>query len=135
MFTREQYEANERRLHANALALVAQQSLAERKEAKREWLDAMKTSPELVAERVGWLLQGCYGWGSMDAARKIARNKRMNRVAALAQLIASYEWQCPSREAASAWNSLSAVEQIHVNDAILATMTDWLADPENEVQS
>lgn len=92
--------------------------LSERKEAAAEWLDVMKKNPEIVGERVTWLLDGAYGRGEYEKAMQIYEAPRMNRVAALSHLIAAYEWQTPPREAVAAWKKLTASEKQALEKAI-----------------
>lgn len=101
--------------------------LTERQEARSEWLDALKNTPEIIAERVGWLLDGNYGYGSHIEAQNVATNKRMNRAAWMGITIAALEWQCPSNFARSAWNKLTPEEQKAVNDAIMAEIDSFIA--------
>ena len=99
----------------------AQQSLADRKEAQRDFREALLDT-RLIAERTRWIFQGCYGWGATDRALSIREMKCGNRVAAIAQLLAVLDWNCPGREAAAAWNSLDERDQLAVNAAILHAM-------------
>jgi hypothetical protein len=105
--------------------------LADRREAKAEWQDAITNQPQLVAERVAWLLNGCYGEEAYTAARQVVTNPR-NAVAWLAQAIAAHEWGCPPREARAAWRALAAEEQERVNSAIRAAIDEALAEQEQE---
>jgi hypothetical protein len=99
---------------------IDSQSLEERKEAQAEFLAAMRTTPELVGERIAWLLSGHYGAGSMLMAKQAT--KRMNRSAMFTQLVAVFEWRCPRRMAVDAWKKLSRDEksilQMHIDAAI-----------------
>ena len=99
--------------------------LADRKEAQADWIDAMINCPETVSERVSWLIDGNYGAGSYSRALQIVQNKRMNRVAALAQMIAALEWRCSNVFARSAWNKLTAEQQNKVNGLIMAEIEHW----------
>jgi hypothetical protein len=121
--------------------------LADRREAKAEWQDAITNQPQLVAERVAWLLNGCYGEEAYTAARQVVTNPRnavawlaarqvvtnpRNAVAWLAQAIAAHEWGCPPREAWAAWRALTAEEREAVNSAIRAAVDEVLAEQEQE---
>ena len=115
--TQAEYEATE--MH-NAMARerkINAAPLVDRHEARAEFSDALK-SPELVAERVRWLLDGNYGYGEMMRAQAIASNRRANRAANLGRLIAVYEWQCPADFATQAWKGLTPEQQTAVNAAI-----------------
>ena len=112
------YEMNELRQFHKQLEYVEKAPLSERKEACREFHEAMVKYPELVGERIGWLLDGNYGFGSYQAAHRIVKSPRMNRVAALTQIIAALEWQCPNAMARAAWKKLSKAEQAHLDKVI-----------------
>lgn len=90
---------------------VERAPLAERKEAQREFLEAMRERPEIVAERIGWLLGGNYGYGAMKRAKQVLGSPRMNREAALTVMIAVHEWMTPGRMAVEAWKKLSPAEK------------------------
>jgi hypothetical protein len=115
--SQKEYEAREMREAMAKEREVESASLAERKEAQADFLKAMK-EPDLIAERIGWLIDGNYGWGPMMRAKQVVKAKRMNRQAALNQLIGIYEWSCPPRMAADAWKKLSKAEQSILERAI-----------------
>ena len=93
--------------------------LSERKDAQTEFLDAMKTDPGLIAERLGWLFDGNYGYGEMMKARQVLGMKaNANKVASLNQLVGAYEWRCPPVMAVAAWKKLSAAEKDLLHRAI-----------------
>ena len=95
--------------------------LADRKEAQTEFLESMRSRPDWVAEQVGWMLEGNYGYGPMLIARNVT--KRMNRPALWTQLVAVYNWQCPRAMAIAAWKKLSKREQ-----AVLQEHLEQVAD-------
>lgn len=80
------YESRERHALMVQLCSVENAPLADRQTAREDWRTACINWPDTIGERVGWLLDGCYGKGSYDSARAIADNTRMNRVAALGQM-------------------------------------------------
>lgn len=86
--------------------------LSDRKEASKEFFEAMRDSPDLVAERLGWLFDGNYGYGEMLKARQVVDlSARANKVAQLNTLIGIFEWQCPARMVADAWKKLTAPQK------------------------
>jgi len=111
----EQHEIREAHAQRNA---VNKAPLAERKEAQAEFFEAMRDRPRLVGERVSWLLDGNYGYGSMLLAKQILQRPRMNRVAALTQMIGVFEWQCPEDMTRQAWKRLSAGEKHELARAV-----------------
>lgn len=106
METQEEYESRERSEHLRLVWRLRGAPLAERKEARHGWLTAMQSERDIIAERLQWLFQGAYGKGAQLEAERIANNSRMNREAALGQLLAAVEWQCADSEARKAWGEL-----------------------------
>lgn len=93
---------------------IERASLRERKEAAATFLKDLLESPDVIAERVGWLLDGSYGRGSYLKAQQVLESPRMNRVAALTLMTAQAEWKTPSRLAVAAWKKLSPGQQEHL---------------------
>jgi hypothetical protein len=102
-----EYEQRELREANQRLTEVERAPLADRKEAAVEFLAAMRDDPDLVAERVGWLLDGNYGYGQMLMAKRVLGAPRMNRVAALTQMVAAFEWSSPGAMTREAWKKLT----------------------------
>jgi hypothetical protein len=96
---------------------VESQSLAERQEARGEFLAAMR-DPALVAERVGWMIDGNYGYGEMLKAKDVIAHPRMNRRAALTHLVGIYEWRCPAKFGIDAWKKLTSSEKKALDQAL-----------------
>lgn len=118
--TREEYEARERADLYRQLSELETLPLSERRENREEWREAMAERPELIAERIGWLFNGSYGWGAQDRARAIVATKRGNRVAAICQLLGAVEWRCAQAEAIKAWKGLTSAQK----DTLDATVTE-----------
>lgn len=97
---------------------VARAPLSDRKEARTAFGEAMATDPALVAERVGWLIDGNYGFGEMIKAKQVIASPRMNRRAALTQMVGVYEWQCPGDFAVDAWKKLSGSQKSALDAAL-----------------
>lgn len=130
------YERRERAELRRRLDEVDKAPLNERKENLRDLEDMfssklarLRDGIETVAERVGWLLDGNYGYGSYLVANEIAANRRMNRVAALTQLTLALEWGVPPRMSAAWWNKLSAPAKRELNDAVQAEIDGHLSRP------
>jgi len=107
--------------------------LEARKESAKEWYDAISTDPQIVADRIGWLFSGNYGYGEMLLAQRIlAQGKGANKVAALSLLIAALEWMTPSREAIAMWKKLSAAQQRALKSVIEKEIIDYTKRKEGE---
>jgi len=107
---------------------VRRAPLADRKEAQLAFFEAMREHPDLVAERVDWLLGGNYGYGSMLLAKQILDSPRMNRVAALTQMIGVFEWQSPEVMTRQAWKRLTPGEKSQLAYAVQDSINDALAE-------
>lgn len=119
------YEMNESREFQKQLKEAESGSLQERQEARDEFARDMKDA-DLVAQRVGWLLEGNYGYGAMKAARRVLKmSKRANKEAQLTHMVAALEWKCPARMAVSAWKKLSSAEKSALNAAIRREMAEY----------
>lgn len=115
-----EYERREFDEASRKLREVEKAPLAERKEAAAAFLEAMRDHPQIVAERVGWLLDGNYGYGSMQMAKRVLGSPRMNRSAALTHMIAAFEWSTPSAMAAAGWKKLTKAQQAALERAVQA---------------
>ena len=115
--TNKDYEQHEKNLFAKMLNDVEIAPLADRKEAKADYFAALNDT-DLIAERIGWLLNGSYGYGACKGAWEVMDRPHTNRSAALGIFIAALEWNCPSGFARAAWRELSPEQQITVNKGI-----------------
>ena len=89
--------------------------LSERKENAARLFHDMKSDPAVVAERVGWLLNGSYGYGGMIKGKKAASSKRGNREVQLVMMTAAIEWGVPARMVAAEWHKLTPAEKRRLN--------------------
>jgi hypothetical protein len=119
-----EYERRELAEAHQRLTEIERAPLAERKEAAAEFLAKMRDYPEIVAERVGWLLGGNYGYGQMLMAKRILGSPRMNRSAALSQMVAAFEWQSPSVMTRAAWKKLTKGQQAALEAAVQTAIKD-----------
>jgi len=118
------YEIRELAMFRKQMEEVEKLPLAERKENAVEWFKDLSDNYMLVAERVGWLLNGSYGKGSFDSACRVVNSPRMNQVAWCAITIANLEWRCPAKMAIMAWKKLSVEKRYLVNEAIRREIAD-----------
>ena len=112
------YESSESRRAMLDEQRIERAPLRDRREAQAAFLEAMASDPAVVAERIAWLIDGNYGYGQMQMARQVVASPRMNREAALTQLVAVYEWQCPRRMAVDAWKKLTSAQKKALSAAI-----------------
>ena len=119
--THAQYAANERSMLYLKTQECEAQSPADRREAKADFAEAL-LDVDLIETRVHWIFEGCYGWGATDRALAIREQKRGNRLAALGQLLAVLDWNCPQREAVAAWKSLRPAQRLAADRAIARAM-------------
>ena len=125
------FERAEKQRFIAELQAVEQAPLADRQEGRADWTAALQT-PELVAERIGWLLNGSYGQGSYGAALAMIGNPRMNVQAWLGQTIAAIEWHCPANFARATWKALSRDQQTKLAELIQAEIDYKVAQMEGE---
>ncbi len=102
---------------------VEKAPLSDRKEAQAEFLEALK-DPALIAERIGWIIDGSYGYGQMVKAKRVVASPRMNREAALVHLVAVYEWRCPARMSVDAWKKLTPAEKKMLSKAVQIVISE-----------
>lgn len=117
-----EYERRELSDAQRKLTEVERAPIADRKEAAAEFFEKMRDHPEIVAERVGWLLDGNYGYGQMMMAKRVLGSPRMNRSAALTQMIAAFEWSSPSAMTRASWKKLTKGQQATLEKAVQATI-------------
>ncbi len=124
------YDMNERYSARKKLDALKKEPLSERKENAAQFLSALK-DPELIAQRIEWLLEGNYGHGQMLMARQSAEKGKggnKNVEAQLNILVAGFEWQCPADLAIKAWKSLSASEKAKLDTAIKKVIKNYRED-------
>lgn len=124
--THEEYEAHELQRFHRQMREVERATLADRRDGRDSYAEVVSNA-EHMAERSRWLLDGCYGYGSMVAARATAKNKRMNRAAYFGQLIAALDHGCPYRYAVEAFKALPRATQDRVNAAIEAEIDEVMS--------
>ena len=123
------YETREAMAFQKQLCDVDKQSLADRKAAAEEFHKAMRGNPGLVAERVGWLLNGSYGYGSYKAAEREIKS-RGNIFAWLVQTIGALEWMCPTAMTRDRWKKLTKVEKATLDAAVEREVQEYARDHE-----
>lgn len=104
MVTEKEYIENARRLFLADMARAERAKPGEKRKAKAKWVAALTGDPELVAERVAWLLAGHYGKGAYDAACLAVESDFVKPTFALLAIIAVLEWDLPNRMFLSSWS-------------------------------
>jgi SpoVK/Ycf46/Vps4 family AAA+-type ATPase len=127
-YSDEEYERRELREANEKLREVEKAPLADRKEGAARFFEAMRDRPEIVGERVGWLLDGNYGYGSKMLAKRVLSSPRMNRAAALTHMVAAFEWSTPGAMARAGWKKLTASQQAALDRAVLKAIRDAEAE-------
>ena len=121
MMTETQYRTNERAKLARRIADIAAAPLRDRQMARIDF-GRLLNEPEHLRETIEWIFAGNYGVAEMWLAREIMAQTRSNRIAALSQLAAALECQCPPNFARDAWLELPTGAQTAANDAIARAM-------------
>ena len=107
--------------HDDELKRINKQ-IADLQKAQHNLLQCWTEHPGIFADRLGWLLNGTYGYGAMVLALRVADNKRLNRMAGLSQLLAAVEWQCTQACTRSAWHKLTTAQQDNLNTLVAAEL-------------
>ena len=122
------YERREVEDFQRQMREVERLPLSERKENAQEFAEVLHRDPELVAERIGWVLNGSYGRGAYTKALQVARSPRMNQGAWLVQTVAALEWSVPTRMTAQAWHTLSAAQRKNLERLVQREIRDALSE-------
>lgn len=120
------YEHQELAEAHKRLGEIQRAPLADRREAQSRFLEVMRGAPEVVAERIGWLVDGNYGYGPMTLAKRVLASPRMNRPAALTHMIGAFEWQSPEIMSRGAWKRLTPGEKTRLESAVQGAITSAL---------
>jgi hypothetical protein len=119
-FSETMYHANEIATFRKELARLEREKPS--REEVSEWAEALGHEPELVAERIDWILAGHYGQGAYLEAHKAIRG-RGNAPAWLTQAVGALEWSIPFRITRAEWNKLTNTQKsrlAHQVDQVIA---------------
>lgn len=93
--------------------------LRDRQKARANFLEVMQKNPEIIAERIDWILEGNYGFGAMVLAKRvIGASGRTNKQAQLVHMVAALDYQCPNDFAVDAWNRLTKAQKAALDEAV-----------------
>lgn len=126
MQTQAQYHARELTAAHNHYQEINNAPVNDRKEAYATLLETCQTDPALIAERIGWLFNGSYGYGEMHLAINATRAR--NPKPELFALIATFEWQAGHYFARKAYLALTKAQKDALNNAIDKEIADWRAE-------
>lgn len=119
--TQQEYEWREVERHMNQMRDIQSLPASERKANAEEFGITLANHPELVAERLGWLLGGSYGYGACKVAwRAVDLQKRPNPI--LYYLVANLEWNTGDYYARIAWNGITDEGRATVNELFAKTI-------------
>jgi hypothetical protein len=113
--TQAEYEQREAELLAQKLRVLSEAPKNDRHERANAWLEAMRKDPKIVAQRVGWLIDGNYGYGSYMRVQDIWRAPRADKISALRNLVGALEWLCPLSTAMTMYEKLTKKERETLN--------------------
>jgi hypothetical protein len=122
--TQAQYEQNELAIAYRDEERINHEPLRDRKECQSNFLEAMATDPALIAERIGWVINGSYGYGPMLLAKRLIASPHSNRVAGLNLLVGVFEWRCPRAMGVAAWKKLTKTQQHDLDSAIETVISE-----------
>jgi hypothetical protein len=128
-FSKQAFETNEINIFFADLNRIDKLPLADRKKNAQHFSEDLHRPGglELIAERVGWLLNGTYGQGAQIKAMQVARSPRMNQAAYLVQTTAALEWMVPPKMTIAAWKTLSMAQRTKLDRLIKKEIKDELA--------
>jgi hypothetical protein len=96
----------------------------DRQQGYKDLLADVIASPELISDRINWLLNGTYGYGEMKIAEQaIQLNKNPNSV--LFDLIAHWEWYTSAYYARKVYKNLTKEQQNNLNKLVSEEVQYW----------
>jgi len=122
------YERREIMEFLNGLRRTEKLPLSERRENAARFAADLHRDPALIAQRVGWLLDGSYGYGSYVKAHQIAHSPRMNQGAWLLVTIANLEWGVPGKMTIQVWRTLTQKQRLHLDKLIKKEIKDAIEE-------
>ena len=91
-------------------------------------LDALTVNLDHFAQSVEWLIAGNYGYAQQWEAWQILNAKRMNKPAALCQIVALLEYGVKEEKTRKVWRGLTDAQQFAVAKAMQRVIDSALAD-------
>ena len=125
-----EYIEREMKIMSKDAAKIEALPMVERRESYQIFSADMAAFPQIIAERIGWLLNGSYGFGQMILAQRALDSR--NPKAHLFRLIAIFEWRTGKSYAAKAWRMASEATKEALNKAIDAEIEYFKSNYERE---
>jgi hypothetical protein len=114
-----QYEYEMREFHEFQRQMREAETNPSRKADCAHFAQQMAADPGLIAERIGWLIDGSYGYGAMQKAKQVlGMSARANKAAQLTHMIGALEWRCPPRMTIVAWKKLTPAQKKALDRAV-----------------
>ena len=126
-----EYRVYERRMMAQRIKEIENQSLADKKEAAADFEQIITAAPHTIIERISWILGGSYGWAEAEAAHRILAGSRNNKRAALLRMVAIHEWGCATYWITKIWKSLPKQGQQAINEMIDEEIAEYVREHPN----
>jgi len=93
-------------------------SAKDKRAAMKLFAEHAADDPELVAERISWLLAGHYGKGAYDRACELVGSRFVKPTTHLIALIATLEWMVPQSRVNEAIKELTHEQLKRLHDAV-----------------
>lgn len=133
IMSNEEYENYEiRRFHSH-VQLVGKQPRQWLKENQAEFMESCVESPEIIAERAGWILGGTHGFGAFKAAWQVVESRKgVSRRAWFFNIVAALEYGTPKSRANAVWHSLTQEQRDNLDRLIDAELDRVIANTREE---
>lgn len=92
-------------------------------------MDLCRSNPDLIAERINWLLLGTYGYAEQYRALNMLKQKRSH--IPLFLFIALLEWHCPDYYARKAYKLLTKMEKMRLDNILQKSIEKFVEEHRN----
>ena len=128
--TQKEYEEREIRMYFKKLEEVEKSPKQDRIEGFKELFDNARLNPVIISERIGWILDGSYGFGPYKIAERIVKETK-NPNYHLFHILAHYEYLTSDYYASKVYRSLTQDQKDKLNELVTKEIEDYKADQEN----
>lgn len=126
------YQAREKREYARQLRAANSGTIGEKQEATDHWIETIHKHPEIIAERVGWLFDGSYGYGSYRAAWALIDSGEPCTDQVIA-IVSALEWMVPEAYYLRAMKTVPADEMSRLRTLVSRVVERERNDSERPV--